>query len=77
MKTKLKPPGTKRLKLRCDILLSNSAFEFKLRRYNLDGVDAAAGAEFARVRWQHAAAAGAYPRSHLSSTWAVFVTATV
>jgi len=35
IKPKLKPPGTKRLKLKCDILLSNSGFKFKLRRYNL------------------------------------------
>jgi hypothetical protein len=34
MKPKLKPTGTKRLKLKCDILLSNSAFKFKLCRYN-------------------------------------------
>jgi len=33
MKPKLKPPGTKRLKLKCVILLSTSAFKFKLRRY--------------------------------------------
>ena len=33
MKPKLKPPGTKRLKLKCDILLSTSAFKFNLRRY--------------------------------------------
>jgi len=33
MKFKLKPPGTKRLKLHCDILLSTSAFNFNLRRY--------------------------------------------
>jgi len=33
MKPKLKPPGTKRLKPKCDILLSTSAFKFKLRRY--------------------------------------------
>jgi len=30
---KLKLPGTKRLKLKCDILLSTSAFKFNLRRY--------------------------------------------
>jgi hypothetical protein len=30
---KLKPPGTRRLKLKCDILLSTSAFKVKLRRY--------------------------------------------
>ena len=34
MKPKLKPPGTKRLKLKCDILLSTSAFKFNLRRYS-------------------------------------------
>jgi len=34
IKPKLKPPGTKRLKLKCDTLLSTSAFKFKLRRYN-------------------------------------------
>ena len=33
MKPKLKPPGTKRLKLKCDILLSTFAFNFDLRRY--------------------------------------------
>jgi hypothetical protein len=31
---KLKPPGTKHLKLNCDILLSNSAFKFHLCRYS-------------------------------------------
>jgi len=36
MKPKLKPPGTKRLKLNCDILLSTSALKLKLRRYILD-----------------------------------------
>ena len=33
IKPKLKPPGTKRLKVQCDILLSTSAFHFNLRRY--------------------------------------------
>ena len=33
MKPKLKPPGSKRLKLQCDDLLSNFAFKFNLRRY--------------------------------------------
>jgi len=32
---KLKPPGTKRLKENCDVLLSTSAFIFNLRRYNV------------------------------------------
>jgi len=30
----LKAPGTKRLNLKCDELLSSFAFEFNLRRYN-------------------------------------------
>jgi hypothetical protein len=30
---KLKPPGTERLKLKCDVLLPICAFKFKLRRY--------------------------------------------
>ena len=35
IKPNLKPPGTKRLKLNCDVLLSTSALEFNLRRYNV------------------------------------------
>ena len=38
MKPKLKPPGTKLLKLMCDILLSNFASKFNLRRYIPDYV---------------------------------------
>jgi hypothetical protein len=34
---KLKPPGTKRLKLNSDTLLSASAFKFNLRRYTGGG----------------------------------------
>jgi hypothetical protein len=33
IKPTLKPAGTKRLKLECDVLLSTSAFKFDLRRY--------------------------------------------
>jgi hypothetical protein len=33
IKPTLKAPGTKRLKLKFDILLSNFAFKFNLRRY--------------------------------------------
>jgi len=33
MKPMLKPPGTKHLKLKCDILLSTFAFKSNLRRY--------------------------------------------
>jgi hypothetical protein len=37
MKPKSKPPGTKRFKLKIDILLSTLAFKFKLRRCNSGG----------------------------------------
>jgi hypothetical protein len=33
IKPELTPPGTRRLKLNCDVLLSTSAFKFNLRRY--------------------------------------------
>jgi hypothetical protein len=33
IKPTLKAPGTKRLKLQCDELLSDFAFDFNLRRY--------------------------------------------
>jgi hypothetical protein len=36
IKLKLKLPGSKSLKLKCDILLSTLAFKFKLRRYTLE-----------------------------------------
>jgi hypothetical protein len=42
MKPTLKPPGTKRLKLKCDILLLASGFKLNLRRYSeADGIAAA------------------------------------
>jgi hypothetical protein len=34
IKPKLKAPGTKRLKLRSDEMLSTFGFKFKLRRYS-------------------------------------------
>jgi hypothetical protein len=37
MKPKLKPPGTKRLKLNCEIMFSISAFKYNLRRYVMAG----------------------------------------
>jgi len=43
MKPALKPPGTQRLKLKCDIQHSTSAFKFNLRRYSSGG--GAGGAE--------------------------------
>ena len=36
IKTRLKLPGTKHLKLKCDEPLSNFAFKFNLRRYIKD-----------------------------------------
>jgi hypothetical protein len=42
MKPKLKPPVTKRLKLKSDVLLSTSAFNFNLRRYTMARVNALA-----------------------------------
>ena len=38
IKPTLKAPGTKRLKLKYDEVLSNFAFRFHLRRYTTDGV---------------------------------------
>jgi len=35
IKTKLKPPGTKLLKLNCDLLLSTFAFKLNLCRYTM------------------------------------------
>ena len=35
LKPKLKPPGSKRLKLKWETLLSISAFKFNLRRYSM------------------------------------------
>jgi hypothetical protein len=37
IKPTLKPPGTKHLKLKCDILLPNFAFKINLRRYTPAG----------------------------------------
>jgi len=42
MKVMLKAPGTKRLKLQYDKVLSRCAFKFSLRRYNEAGLAAAA-----------------------------------
>ena len=64
MKPMLKALGNERLKLKCDIMLSNSAFTFNLRRYT----------KMARNQWilqqlgMTTLVAGAYTRSHFSST---------
>jgi hypothetical protein len=38
IKPELKPPGTERLTLKCDKLLSSFAFNFNLRRYTTAAV---------------------------------------
>jgi hypothetical protein len=76
IQAELKPPGTKRLKLKCDILLSTYAFKFSLRRYNWVAFERAAGLVRRRevtVRggWAlvpHHLMAGAYTRQLFSST---------
>ena len=65
IKTKLKLPGTKRLKLTCDVLPPNFAFKFNLRRYTAAAVrELLPRVEQARrsVARAAAAAAGAYTR---------------
>ena len=55
MKPKLKPPGTKRLKLDCDMLLSTAAFKFNLRHcilaVNIFTGPAGAGAGYGPCRY--------------------------
>jgi len=66
MKPKLKPPGTKRLKLKCDILLSTDAFKFNLRRYIL--VESLQVAVATHVSFDHAGSpAVGLPLAHFSS----------
>ena len=52
MKFTLKAPGYERWKLKCDDLLSNFAFNFNLRRYTEEAVEAAAAPEAAAVAGQ-------------------------
>jgi len=49
MRPNLKPRGTKRLKLKCDILLSTSAFKFNLRHYSMAGVTSSTVARLAKA----------------------------
>ena len=67
IKPKLRPPGTKRWKLKFYTLLSTSAFKFNLCHYILDAIrgkvesgDLKTGADMK--------GAGAYTRSHFRST---------
>ena len=50
MKPKLKPPGTKRLKLKCAMLLSTSAFRFNLRHYSEAALRGELAAEQSRTK---------------------------
>ena len=81
IKPKLKLPGIKRLKLKCDEPLSNVAFKYNLRCYHEDGlvlrgcevlVPGIAFLDHVREwraqRIPAALAAGAYTRQLLSST---------
>jgi hypothetical protein len=64
VKPNLKPPGTERLKLKCDILLSTCALKFNLRRFDL-------AYEMLRqvAHWPCSGVkAGAYTRPRFSST---------
>ena len=73
IKPTLKPTGTKCLKLKCDVLLSTSAFKFNLRRYNLDMWgsilidDRASVAGSATPRWVPSMSAVGRCRSTLSN----------
>ena len=71
---RLKPPGTKRLTLKCDESLSNFAFNFNLRHYSKDA-GVAAGRMERRVLISANVTAvlevGTYTRSLLSSTLAL------
>ena len=49
IKPTLKPTGTKRLKVKCDILLSTSALKIDLRRYNEAHATGDAGIEHGGV----------------------------
>ena len=64
IKPKLKLPGTRRLKLKCDEPLSSFAFNLNLHRYSWDR----RGARPTRWPSPVPSVAGAYTRSYFSST---------
>ena len=49
VKPMLKPPGTKHLKLKCDMLLSTFAFKINLRRYDKARLEGELGAAHGRA----------------------------
>jgi len=63
MKPNFKAPGTKRLKLNCDILLSNYAFKIKLRRYSPVKHGRKLGFRKVSAGWQHSAGVTAAGRA--------------
>jgi hypothetical protein len=66
MRPTLKPPRSKRLKLRCVVPLSNFAFKFDLRRHNEDFV--ACGKRYAADLRAAGCEAGPYNRALFCST---------
>jgi hypothetical protein len=68
MKPVLKAPGTKRLKLKYDCLLSNVAFGFNLRRYTWGG-DLGGGGEGGRGGGDGVPEGGAADEGHLMRTY--------
>jgi len=73
---KLKPPGTKCLKLKCDVLLSTSAFKSNLRPYTEDCSPESNTKMPWKCRKCGCVWAGAYTRPPLSSTLAASDTET-
>jgi hypothetical protein len=66
IKSMLKPPGSQRLKLNCDILSSTSAFKFDLCRYHL--FPAICFVHYPAIAKIVAEEAGAYTRPLFGST---------
>jgi hypothetical protein len=68
MVPKLKPPGEKRLKRKCDILLSTSAFKFKLRRYSAAAAGGGGAAAYEALLRGRALGRGLHSSTFLSSS---------
>jgi hypothetical protein len=59
IKPTLKPPGTERLTLKCDTVLSSFAFNFSLRRFSEEALALASEVMFARLPPPRSVAAAA------------------